>query len=840
MGSVGYQTSSSQDAVATPIVDIRSDTAGIELKDEIYKGLRPTHGGEKSLPTLLLYDDEGLRLFEEITYLDEYYLTGAEIDVLEQHATQIAARIPDGAIVVELGSGNLRKVKILLDALEAAHKRVEYYALDLMRAELQRTLDVVPKGSFEYVSCSGLWGTYDDGLVWLQKPEIADKPKVVLSLGSSVGNFSRTAAAGFLKQFADILSPKDALLIGIDSCQDAEKVFHAYNDRAGVTHAFTLNGLRHANKLLAYQAFDPAVWETFGRYNANAGRHEVFILPNKDVIIDGVSIAKGEALRIEESYKFDRNQIRDLWKHAGVVEEASWFNSSGDYGLHMISRPDIMPATKPEQYAAHPVPSVGEWHDLWKVWDTVTRQMIPEDELFDKPIKLRNACVFYLGHIPTFLDMKLTEGTGTKATEPLYYQKIFERGIDPDVDNPEHCHAHSEIPDTWPPVSEMIEFQQRVRERVLSLYETGAARDDNWTGRVLWLGFEHEVMHLETLLYMLLQSDKTLPPTGTIKPNFQQLAVAASNNAVGNEWFDVPAQQFTVGLDDDDSPEGPVRYFGWDVEKPSRTTDVPAFRAKGRPITVGEFAKYMIATGTDKMPASWTVFQPEGDVNGGNVSENDLAHFVTGKAHRTVYGPVPLKYALEWPVSASYDELAGCAEYMGGRIPTKEETLSIYYYVERAKRKGGEKLSRTIPAVNGHLVNEGVEESPTSNPSSNGTSATAGPNPSDFYVDLENANVGFKHWHPTSVSHNGGKLAGQGEMGGVWEWTSSALEKPEDFVPMKLYPAYSADFFDEKHNVILGGSWATLPRIAGRKTFVNWYQRNYLYVWAGARLVQDN
>ncbi|KAH0135800.1 hypothetical protein KCU67_g16237, partial [Aureobasidium melanogenum] len=95
------------------------------------------------------------------------------------------------------------------------------------------------------------------------------------------------------------------------------------------------------------------------------------------------------------------------------------------------------------------------------------------------------------------------------------------------------------------------------------------------------------------------------------------------------------------------------------------------------------------------------------------------------------------------------------------------------------------------------------------------------------------------HWHPMPVSQHGNKLAGQSEMGGVWEWTSTVLDKHEGFEAMPLYPGYTADFFDGKHNVVLGGSWATHPRIAGRKSFVNWYQRNYPFVWAGARMVKD-
>lgn len=89
-------------------------------------------------------------------------------------------------------------------------------------------------------------------------------------------------------------------------------------------------------------------------------------------------------------------------------------------------------------------------------------------------------------------------------------------------------------------------------------------------------------------------------------------------------------------------------------------------------------------------------------------------------------------------------------------------------------------------------MNEGVEESPPSKRSVNGSGAAAGLDPNELFVNLDEANVGFKHWHPMPVTHQGGKLGGQGDMGGLWEWTSSALEKQEGFVPMKLYPAYSS------------------------------------------------
>lgn len=104
MGSIPELETASQSSVPG-IIDIRSDRAGIELKQLIHAGLKPECGFEKTLPTLLLYDNKGLKLFEEITYLEQYYLTDQEIYVLEKYAERIAERIPSGAMIVELGSG---------------------------------------------------------------------------------------------------------------------------------------------------------------------------------------------------------------------------------------------------------------------------------------------------------------------------------------------------------------------------------------------------------------------------------------------------------------------------------------------------------------------------------------------------------------------------------------------------------------------------------------------------------------------------------------------------------------------------------------------------------------
>lgn len=216
--------------------------------------------------------------------------------------------------------------------------------------------------------------------------------------------------------------------------------------------------------------------------------------------------------------------------------------------------------TNPAVYAKSTIPTLEDWEGLWRAWDIVTRGMIPEEELLEKPIKLRNACIFYLGHIPTFMDIQLNKVTKEPPCEPSHYPSIFERGIDPDVDNPEHCHSHSDIPDEWPPLEEILQYQTAVRNKIEKICKSAHIPRD--IGRALWIGFEHEIMHLETLLYMLLQSDRTLPPT-TVKPDFESLAKQAKNARVPNEWFDVPEQKTTIGLEDPEDNSIGDCHFGW-------------------------------------------------------------------------------------------------------------------------------------------------------------------------------------------------------------------------------------------------------------------------------------
>lgn len=435
------------------------------------------------------------------------------------------------------------------------------------------------------------------------------------------------------------------------------------------------------------------------------------------------------------------------------------------------------------------IPSFEEWKTVWATWDVITLQMIPKTMLHQKPIDLRHKCLFYIGHIPTFLDMLLHKSIGGGATEPTYFWNIFERGIDPHVDDPDHCHNHSEVPvndEDWPTLDSVVAFRDAVRRRLANLYydlATGKRTLTRNIARTLVMTHEHEGFHIETLLYMLIQraGTGTLPPPGFTIPPWEDLIC---------QWSMIPppsTQTVIVGPAtlvlghhdseaDDQSPEyfDDVKghTFGWDNESPERHVHVGAFKAEWRPISNHEFQQFWLREGKRlglQIPKSWVI-------------EDDVIKI------RTLYGPVSMEIAAHWPILASYDDLVLFAASKGGRLPTEPE-LRLFLDLYDVGHEGG-------------------------------------------------ANIGFKNWHPVPATAGLDQFDGRGSNGGVWEWTTTIFDNHQDLVPTQLFTGYSTDFFDTKHHVALGASYATIPRL-GRRTVRNFYQHNYPYPWIGARVVYD-
>lgn len=241
-------------------------------------------------------------------------------------------------------SRNLRKVNIFLKSLDRLGKKIDYYALDLDKAELNRTLSLIETTSFKNIRFFGLHGTYEDGHSWLKtSPDVRNRSRCVLWLGSSAGNFERSAAAKFIKSFTeDALRPgkSDYMLIGLDGCKDGEKVYTAYNDPQGVTDRFIKSGLTAANKILDGNYFDLNEWEYLGEWNKEHGRHQAYLVPKSTVHfggkLKGVVVQAGERVHIEYSYKFDSKDAQILWEESGLIDGAQWSNEKGDYCLSLV------------------------------------------------------------------------------------------------------------------------------------------------------------------------------------------------------------------------------------------------------------------------------------------------------------------------------------------------------------------------------------------------------------------------------------------------------------------------------------------------------------------------
>ncbi|KAL4067450.1 histidine-specific methyltransferase [Scleroderma yunnanense] len=333
-------------ALTISIIDIRSTSqsttvAALEdgIRTDILAGLSHPYN-EKMLPGLLLYNEEGLRLFEQITYQSDYYLTGLEIDILSKYAQQIANSIPEGALLLELGAGALRKTALVLDAIEAQKKRVTYFALDLDKSELIRTLGEL-RGRYTYVGLAGLWGTYDDGCVWLK--QFNECPRIILWLGSSVGNMTRNEAGQFIRGFGEVLSPRDRFIIAIDTRSHKPEVIRtAYNDRAGVTRRFALNALGNVNDLFNAEVIDVSCFDYAPYYNEIQGRNEAYFrcLKQTQVCIpseEPILVHEGEYVRFAYSHKYDRIERQLLWASANARAEREWTTEEEDYTLTMLS-----------------------------------------------------------------------------------------------------------------------------------------------------------------------------------------------------------------------------------------------------------------------------------------------------------------------------------------------------------------------------------------------------------------------------------------------------------------------------------------------------------------------
>jgi len=288
------------------------------LIDEVLRGLR---GSPKTLPAKLFYDDTGARLFERICTLEEYYLTRTELEILNQHATDIAGYAGPRCALIEYGSGAGVKIRLLLDTLA---NPAAYVPIDISSQQLGRVADSLAS-DYPGVRIQPLCADYTAPLSLPTLPHGARR--LAFFPGSTIGNFHPTEAALFLQRVRRAVGPMGALVMGIDRRKRRETLHAAYNDAQGVTAAFNLNMLARLNREGGAH-FDLSTFRHRAFFDPVASRIEMHLVSRRAQTVDVgghlISFTRGESIWTESSYKYDHERLEQLALGGGFRIAKLW------------------------------------------------------------------------------------------------------------------------------------------------------------------------------------------------------------------------------------------------------------------------------------------------------------------------------------------------------------------------------------------------------------------------------------------------------------------------------------------------------------------------------------
>ena len=415
--------------------------------------------------------------------------------------------------------------------------------------------------------------------------------------------------------------------------------------------------------------------------------------------------------------------------------------------------------------------------------------LVKPEALYDRPIPERHRIVFYLGHLESFDWNLLREQLlGVKAFHPEFDQ-LFAFGIDPVGGG-----LPTDQPQDWPSVAEVRDYARRVRQ-TLDADLAGAlsfaprTAGDFPAGMLLNVAIEHRLMHAETFAYMLHQL-----PLERKSRKAPVLALVPASERLCHRMVEIPAGEATLGLSRSDET------FGWDNEYEQQAVAVRAFAIDKFKVTNRQYLEFIAAGGYDERS-----FWGEPDWAWRTQHEITQPPFwrrVNGQWHYvTMFEELPLP--LDWPVYVSHAEASAYARWAGKSLPSEAQWHRAAY----ATPEGRE---RNYPW------------------------GAAAPS-------AKLGNFDLRDWDPSPV---GAFPLGQsafgvsGLLGNGWEWTSTPFEPFPGFEPFPFYPGYSANFFDGKHYLMKGGSARTAACML-RRSFRNWFQPHYQYVYAGFRCVSN-
>lgn len=301
---------------------------------EAFRGLtsRP-----KRLSPWLFYDQRGSELFEAITELPEYYLTRTERDIFSQSADEILASADAKKLsIIELGAGTAAKTGLLLRSAVSRQGRVDYYPIDISVSALEEARRRIGEELPE-VSVMPIASDYTTSM---SEIPVTAARRLVLYIGSSIGNFDPPEAAGLLRKLRSHLAKGDLLLLGVDHVKDRTTLVRAYNDQAGVTADFNRNMLTRLRRELGAD-FRARLFKHRVLWNERESRIEMHLesLVAQEVSIPALELTvpfrRGETIHTENSYKFTPERVADLLDRTGFSVRQQWTDAKKWFGVYL-------------------------------------------------------------------------------------------------------------------------------------------------------------------------------------------------------------------------------------------------------------------------------------------------------------------------------------------------------------------------------------------------------------------------------------------------------------------------------------------------------------------------
>lgn len=305
-----------------------------DFRESIVKGLTQP---QKILSPKFFYDHRGSQLFEEITRLDEYYLTQTELDIFNRHKKNILNEIRDQSIIVEPGSGNSEKIT---DLLEAFPNFCCYVPIEISRNHLLEYSSVLAK-KFPEIHIIAVASDYMNSAFNLDDLVPEYQNPLIFFPGSSIGNYDAGQAAEVLKRFIQLMHGPGKLLIGVDLKKDTAILEKAYNDKKGLTANFNLNALYHIKRELGLKELNPGNFRHSAWYNSKFGRIEMHLVSKTDqefyIGEIPVQFNKGETIHTESSYKYTVEEFSNLASKAGLTLQNYWTDPKDYYSVQLYS-----------------------------------------------------------------------------------------------------------------------------------------------------------------------------------------------------------------------------------------------------------------------------------------------------------------------------------------------------------------------------------------------------------------------------------------------------------------------------------------------------------------------